>query len=235
MGMVVLAAAYFLSQKSAQLAAQMRVGSGERKAWRVVIDPGHGGVDPGKVSAAGDLEKDINLQIARRLERLLESADVEVSMTRETDEGLYREYSENKKLEDLKNRCAKIRELEPDCVVSIHQNSYHETDVRGAQVFYYADSPEGEALAGHIQEWLLEVLGEEYARETRGNTSYYMLSRTECPIVIAECGFLSNAEEAALLTDEEYQERLAWALHMGVMNYLSDGSAGVPRDNKAKR
>ncbi len=224
MGIIILAAAYILSQKSAQMAAQMQVEEKAAGSRRVVIDPGHGGIDPGKVSANGDLEKDINLQIAFRLKSLLESSDVEVYMTRDADEGLYREYSENKKIEDLRNRCGKIEELAPDCVVSIHQNSYHESYVRGAQVFYYSSSAEGKLLAEDIQNQLLLALGGEHAREVKGNTSYYMLSKTKRPIVIVECGFLSNAEEADLLVDPDYQERLAWALHMGVMNYLNDST-----------
>ena len=103
----------------------------------VVIDAGHGGVDPGKVGRNGELEKELNLQIAEKLKLFLEASDVEVVMTRTTDTGLYDENASNKKVQDMKQRIQIIEEAQPDIAVSIHQNSYDEEYVKGAQVFYY--------------------------------------------------------------------------------------------------
>lgn len=195
---------------------------GEQK-YCVVIDAGHGGADPGKVGVNGVLEKDINLKIAHRLKRILEAQDVRVVMTRDDENGLYDAEASNKKVQDMKRRIAVIEEAQPHVVISIHQNSYHEESVHGAQVFYYNASAAGKTLAGLIQKRFLVNVDSENQREAKGNDSYYLLKKTSCPIVIVECGFLSNCEEAEKLNSEIYQERAAWAIHMGVMQYLNAG------------
>lgn len=187
----------------------------------VVIDSGHGGNDPGKVGIDGSLEKDINLQIAKRLKAYLEMSDVRVVMTREEDKGLYQEEDTQKKMADMKTRCRLIEESGTDLVVSIHQNSYHEENVSGGQVFYYKNSEKGKQLAEILQERFTYVLGENNRRLAKANGSYYLLLHVKCPIVIVECGFLSNRNEAALLQDGEYQDRLAWTIHMGILEYLN--------------
>lgn len=187
----------------------------------VVIDAGHGGNDPGKVGVDQSLEKDINLAISKKLARYLELADVEVVMTRSEDKGLYSETDSRKKSADMKARCSLIDEAEPDLVVSIHQNSYHEENVSGGQVFYYNGSVKGKKLAEILQKRFDYVLGEKNTRQAKANDSYYLLLHVKSPIVIVECGFLSNYEEAALLNTDEYQDRLAWTIHMGIMEYLN--------------
>ncbi|MCD8195747.1 MAG: N-acetylmuramoyl-L-alanine amidase [Lachnospiraceae bacterium] len=184
--------------------------------------PPHGGNDPGKIGVDDSLEKDINLIIARKVQTMLEQQDVEVVMTREEDIGLYDENASNKKAQDLKNRCALINETQPDCVVSIHQNSYHEEYVSGAQVFYYGTSADAQRLAQTLQAKLVSYLDPENTRQAKANESYYLLKKTEAPIAIVECGFLSNWEEAKKLQEESYQSRVAWAVTMGVMEYLNE-------------
>lgn len=186
----------------------------------VVIDAGHGGNDPGKVGVDGSLEKDINLQIAMRLKEYLEQSDVKVVMTREEDVGLYHEEDSGKKAADMRNRCEIINQSGADLAVSIHQNSYHEEYVSGGQVFYYKDSENGKKLAEILQERFTYVLGADNRRLAKANGTYYLLLHVKCPIVIAECGFLSNWKEAAMLQDETYQDRVAWTLHMGILEYL---------------
>ncbi|HJA92527.1 MAG TPA: N-acetylmuramoyl-L-alanine amidase [Candidatus Eisenbergiella merdipullorum] len=187
----------------------------------VVIDAGHGGIDPGKEGINGELEKDLNLQIAQKLRMFLEASDVRVVMTRTTDMGLYDENASNKKVQDMKQRIQIIEEAQPDIVVSIHQNSYGEEYVKGAQVFYYKGSAQGKAAAELIQSRLIEKLDPENHRSARANDSYYLLKKTGRPIVIVECGFLSNREEAGKLSDDYYQEKLAWHIHMALMQYLN--------------
>ena len=187
----------------------------------VVVDAGHGGTDPGKVGVDGSLEKDINLAVAERLKTYLEQDDVKVIMTRETDTGLYSETDSRKKMADMKKRCEIIEESGADLVVSIHQNSYHEESVSGGQVFYYRDSSKGKALAEILQDRFDYVLGDQNRRLPKANGNYYLLLHVKCPIVIVECGFLSNRKEAGLLNSGEYQDKLAYTIHMGVAEYLN--------------
>lgn len=187
----------------------------------VVIDVGHGGNDPGKVGIDGSLEKDINLQIAKQLKTYLEQSDVKVVMTREEDVGLYEESDTRKKMADMKKRCELIEESGAELVVSIHQNSYHEESVSGGQVFYYKSSEKGKKLAEILQKRFDYVLGEQNRRLAKANGNYYLLLHVKCPIVIVECGFLSNRREAAMLQEAEYQDKLAWTIHMGILEYLN--------------
>lgn len=188
----------------------------------VVIDAGHGGADPGKIGINGSLEKDINLEIAKKLSWYLEQADVQTVLTRETDTGLYRDADTKKKMADMKKRCEIIADSHADLVVSIHQNSYHEESVSGGQVFYYRSSEKGKRLAELLQKRFDYVLGEKNRRLAKPNGNYYLLLHVKCPIVIIECGFLSNRREAALLGDKEYQDRLAWTIHLGILEYRNN-------------
>lgn len=187
----------------------------------VVIDAGHGGADPGKVSVDGSLEKDINLQIAKKLQAFLTMEDVDVVLTRESDGGLYDENASNKKVQDMKNRVAIIEEKQPALTVSIHQNSYHEEYVHGAQTFYYAGSEKSKELAERIQQVMTLHLDKDNTRQAKANDSYYLLKKTSSPIVIVECGFLSNNEEAQKLSSDIYQEKVAWAIHLAILQYLN--------------
>lgn len=193
----------------------------EDKKICVVVDAGHGGIDPGKVGVNGAYEKDINLQIAGYLRQYLEANDIEVIMTRESDEGLNDADASNKKVQDMKRRIELIDEAAPAVTVSIHQNSYPEEYVHGAQVFYYTGSREGQELAQCIQEELVARADPENKRQVKANDSYYLLKKTGIPIVIVECGFLSNSAEAEKLCTEAYQKRVAWAIHMGILRYLN--------------
>ena len=187
----------------------------------VVVDAGHGGDDPGKIGINGAPEKDINLQIAQKLKKYLEAEDVEVVLTRETEDGLYDAHASNKKVQDMRRRCELINKEKPACVVSIHQNSYHEESIHGAQVFYYKTSKESEDLAKILQKELVRVAEPANHRQAKANDTYYLLKKTEAPTVIVECGFLSNWEECAKLRNEDYQAKLVWAIQMGILKYLN--------------
>ena len=187
----------------------------------VVIDAGHGGKDPGKVGVNGALEKDINLSIAKKLQSLLMQNDVMVIMTREEDKDLASENASNRKNEDLRARADLLKEAAPVLMVSIHQNSYPEADVDGAQVFYYSGSQESKLLGTMVQESLKRELADGNHRVAKANKEYYLLKKAVCPAVIVECGFLSNPEEAGLLATEEYQEKIAFSIHLGIMEYIN--------------
>jgi len=219
MSVILILCACVLAGKGWEKASGSHIENGRVKKL-VIVDAGHGGNDPGKIGVDDSLEKDINLVIARKVKSYLEQQDIEVIMTRDEDKGLYEEHTSNKKAQDLKNRCNLINDIKPDCVVSIHQNSYHEEYVNGAQVFYYRASMEGKALAEEIQTKMVSYLDPENHRKAKANDSYYLLKKTAAPIVIVECGFLSNWEEAKKLQMESYQSQAAWAVAMGIMQYL---------------
>lgn len=220
MGVLLLVSMLLVGREAAYYVTSRKVVSGKAEKC-VVIDAGHGGSDPGKVGINGALEKDINLEIAMQVKEFLEANDVKVIMTREDGEGLYDENASNKKVQDMKRRIALIEESNPQVTVSIHQNSYPEEYVHGAQVFYYTGSTQGQALAETIQKQLVNTIDPENKRQVKANDSYYLLKKTGTPIVIVECGFLSNQAEAELLCTPEYQEKVAWAIHMGILQYLN--------------
>ena len=217
---VARSAAVFIGGRNVEDAGSLAVEESEQLC--VVIDAGHGGNDPGKIGINQALEKDVNLSIAQKVQQYLEAQDIRVVMTREDDNGLYDSDASNKKVQDMKRRVALIDEVQPAITVSIHQNSYPEEYVHGAQVFYYDGSKEGQKLADLLQKQLVEKMDPENHRQIKANDSYYLLKKTDIPIVIVECGFLSNQDEAALLCQEDYQDRLAWAIHMGILQYLAE-------------
>ena len=196
-------------------------GSKSKVLATVVLDAGHGGMDPGKVGVAGTLEKELNLEFVYRVKRLLEQNNVRVVLTRESDAGLYTEADSNKKSADMRKRIEIIEKEAPALVVSIHQNSYTSPSCKGAQVFYYEGSKNGKVLAELLQSVIKETLADGNAREAKANGSYYMLKKSAYTSVIVECGFLSNPEEEVLLLTEEYQEKMAWAIHLGILQYLN--------------
>lgn len=219
---ILLVSMFLAAREGAIYVNSMQVKNNGRKC--IVIDAGHGGFDPGKVGVNGQLEKDINLEIAGRLKQFLQAEEIEVVMTRQGEDGLYDADASNKKVQDMKRRLEIIEKADPALVVSIHQNSYHEEYVKGAQVFYYAASTNSRMLAEMLQEQLRR-LDPQNKREAKGNDSYFLLKKTAKPIVIVECGFLSNREEAEKLTASLYQEKLAWNIHMGIMRYLNTAVA----------
>lgn len=219
MGIMLIVSMFFVGKEAAEYVNGSNVKNMERC---VVIDAGHGGDDPGKIGINDALEKEINLQIAFRVKEYLEQNDIRVIMTRETDEGLYDRNVSNKKVQDMKRRLEIIDKASPEVTVSIHQNSYPEESIHGAQVFYYNGSVEGQKLAQKIQEQFVKKVDADNKRQIKANDTYYLLKKTATPIVIVECGFLSNYQEAENLCEEEYQEKVAWAICMGIMQYLNN-------------
>lgn len=181
----------------------------------VVLDAGHGGEDPGKIGINNALEKDINLAIAKKVEKLLKEENISCKMTRTEDVMLSGEGASGRKAADMKERVRIINEIKPEIAVSIHQNSYSEESIKGAQVFYYAHSKNGEAAAKIMQQ-SLKCLDVDNHREAKANDTYYLLKKTEPTTIIVECGFLSNSKEAQKLQEEEYQNEVAKAITEGI-------------------
>ncbi|KIR03317.1 N-acetylmuramoyl-L-alanine amidase [Lachnospiraceae bacterium TWA4] len=199
----------------------------------VVLDAGHGGNDAGKIGVHNELEKDINLTIVKIIKKELEAKNIHVILTRDTDKALYSEGASNKKIEDLSKRCKIIEEAKPILAVSIHQNSYHEDNVCGPQVFYYKSSKQGKLAAQILQESFNDVVGKEKnSRKIKSNDNYYLLLHTKAPVVICECGFLSNNEEATKLSTSEYQQKIGINLAKGILNYIKENKCLKNIDNR---
>ena len=185
----------------------------------IVLDPGHGGYDPGKVSKENIYEKDINLAIAIKLAEMLQQQN---SFLQEQICSLQNQLAaSNRKAEDMRKRCEIVEQADADIVISIHQNSFSDPGVRGGQVFYYKSSTYGRELAVKIQQAIKDIADSSNTREAKSDNNYYMLLHTTCPTVIVECGFLSNPEEAAMLGNEEYQMKLCKAIKEGVDIYFN--------------
>ncbi len=182
----------------------------------IVIDSGHGGDDPGKIGINQAKEKDVNLKIAKKVKKRLKKEGWKVVMTREEDVMLGDAEKGNRKIHDMKARVELINKTMPAMAVSIHQNSYQEAEIHGAQVFYYSHSQDGKRMAETMQRALL-MADEENTRQAKGNDTYYLLKRTEVQTIIVECGFLSNPQEAEKLTEDGYQKKLAQAITSGII------------------
>ena len=230
MACLLLVCFYLLSRQAAVISVnQTERGTQKAASPLILVDAGHGGSDPGMIGVGGLEEKGINLSISLLLRDTLEKSGYSVIMTREEDKGLYDSSAANKKAQDMQRRIAMIREHMPVLSVSIHQNSYHDAGVHGPQVFYYESSVEGKKLAEAVQSSLNDLLEVDRPRKVKGNTSYYLLKRSSGTLVIVECGFLTNPEEAQKLQTKEYQEKVANAVADGIGTYLEEQE--VPEKN----
>jgi len=189
----------------------------------VVIDAGHGGRDPGASGDSGITEEEVNLKIALKLRRLVEQGGGTAIMIREDDSGLYTEGGngrETRKSEDLKNRHALINSCGADILISIHLNSFTESQYYGAQTFYLKNDDKSRKLAEVIQNEVIKVLNRGNNRKAKPTDSVYILKNNNMPGALIECGFLSNHEEEHLLDDEHYQEKVAWSIFVGIVKYM---------------
>lgn len=188
----------------------------------ILIDAGHGGFDAG-ASANGILEKEVNLSVALKLKQCIEENGGRVVMTREEDCSTADNVDKGKsaKVSDLKKRRAMIKESGADMFVSIHMNKFPQEKYKGAQVFYAKGNEESRRLGEEIQKALPLTLNDGNKRAAKeSDGSIYILKDAQVPSVIVECGFLSNKEEAELLINEDYQNKLAWAIYLGIDNYI---------------
>ncbi len=191
----------------------------------VVIDAGHGGEDPGKVSSFSDLkEKDLNLLVAMKTKDALEGEGYKVIMTREDDKLVYSEGTTNiyeKRKQDLTRRKQIMDNSGATIVVSIHMNSFQESQYFGAQTFYPPNSPESLKLATVIQESMRKNVDNSNKREPQlKKDPIVILTDLKTPTIIIECGFMSNSQEENKLGSGEYQEKLANAIKDGINNYF---------------
>ena len=190
----------------------------------VLLDPGHGGKDAG-ASANGAVEKELNLEIARLVQGYIEEGGGTAILTRNEDRDTSdpnRAAGTSWKMSDLKSRKKDIENFKADAFVSIHMNKFGQSKYRGAQVFYTAESEESKILGETLQRSVKDVLDDGNTREAKpSKNAIYVLKGNTVPSALIECGFLSNAEEAQLLSDPDYRRRVAWGIYIGIVRFFS--------------
>ncbi len=190
----------------------------------IIIDPGHGGVDSGAVNQYGENEAPINLEISKYLMAFLDSTGFKVEMTRYDSRGLYNEGANTtireKKNEDLHNRIKVINESKADLVISVHLNAFTQSQYYGAQTFYKNKCEESKLAADVLQKNLRKILDKNNERVPQSKKDVRVIDDSNIPIVLVECGFVSNAEEGKLLSTPQYQEKVAWAIYAGIIEYF---------------
>lgn len=189
----------------------------------IVLDAGHGVPDEGAQSSNGTTEAESNLKIALKVQNLLEQSGATVILTRSDENAIYDLDSKTlkqKKISDIHNRVKIGNESSADIFVSIHLNKIPQQQYWGWQTFYKQESPEGQKLATSIQNSLNESIQKENKRVPMKIENVYIIKHVEIPTTIVECGFLSNPEEEQLLLNNEYQDKLAWGIYTGIMDYF---------------
>ena len=210
MMLAVLLALIFLNRELSQSVVSEDVSENEI----VIIDAGHGGKDPGKIGVNDVLEKDLNLQIAKKVKENLEKQKVTVIMTREDDT------AEDGKMADMKKRVEIGNNSNADIFVSVHLNKIPQNQYWGWQTFFRKNDEASTKLEKSIQNGLNQAIQKENKREALKIEDKYIVKNVKIPITIVECGFLSNEEEERLLQTDEYQDKLAWGIYSGIMDYF---------------
>ena len=191
----------------------------------IILDAGHGMPDGGATSDDGKiLESTINLNIVFKLQKLLTNSNINVILTRTDENGIYSPNCSTireKKISDLKNRVKISNESNADLFISIHMNKLQDKSVKGFQVFYSTTDPTSKKIAQNIQEILNNSITEfENTKKIKQIPDIYLSKHLNLPFILIECGFLSNEFETNLLTNEEYQDKLAYGIYKGILNSL---------------
>lgn len=189
----------------------------------IVIDAGHGSPDNGAEGANGVTENKINLNISLKLQNLLEQSGATVILTRSDENGIYDLDSQSikeKKVSDMKNRTKIANTSDADLFISIHLNKIPQSEYWGWQSFFNKKNEESKKIATCIQESLNNTINKENKRQPLVIENIYLAKNVEIPFALIECGFLSNPEEESLLSQNDYQDRLAWGIYCGIMDYF---------------
>lgn len=197
----------------------------ERK-HTIIIDAGHGGVDGGAVSCTGKPESQYNLEISLKLNDLFHLLGYHTLMIRTTDTSVYTkgETIAQKKVSDLKERVRIVNETEDAILVSIHQNTFSDSQYSGAQVFY-APEGEGKHLAADLQSVFCKTVNPGSNRKSKASDGVYLMQHIDCTGILVECGFLSNPQEEAKLASKSYQQQLCIVIAATLSNHLNHGAA----------
>jgi len=192
----------------------------------IVLDAGHGGTDGGCVGINGEIEKTINLAVVKNLQQLLEFSGFNVILTRDSDRSMHSEGVvgiRNQKVSDMQNRKAIIDAHPESLFFSVHQNIFTKSALSGGQMFYTNRNSENYKLALTLQGCFAELQPDNVREVKLIDNDLYLFKEAVQPSVLIECGFLSNASDAANLSDAEYQRKVAYTIYKGIIMYL-DGS-----------
>lgn len=225
---VLLALVYFIVQIYKMSALRMEEESIETLSSVmvnkvIVVDPGHGGRDPGKIGVSGVPEKEINLEVSKRLASVLGQMGASVVLTRDTDIDLSDSSASGfhgKKRQDLSRRVSMANDRNADLYISVHCNAFPGQKEHGAQVFSHPDSPESKILGECIQKEMTKILGN--TKRKAKQVDYYAIRKTKMPAAIVEIGFITNPGEEKLLRDPLYQSKVAWSIAAGTVRYFSE-------------
>ena len=192
----------------------------------VIVDAGHGGMDGGAVGVDGTVEKEINLQIAKKVDAMLRFLGYRSVMTRTEDISLHTpdaKTTRQKKVSDIHQRMRMMEETKDAIFVSIHQNQFSDESQTGTQVFYSKNKAASAVLAQSIQDAVVASIQPENTRKIKpSGTEIYLLYHAPIPAVLVECGFLSNYGETQLLKDETYQQKISAAIVAGILAYCNE-------------
>lgn len=194
----------------------------------IVLDAGHGVPDEGAQSSNGTTEAQTNLKITLKLQNLLEQSGCKVILTRSDENAIYSldaNTLKEKKISDIHNRVKIGNESSADIFVSIHLNKIPQSQYYGWQCFYKSGNEQSTNLAKKIQASLNKSIQKENNRVAMKLDTVYIMKHVEIPISIVECGFLSNPEEEKQLLEDEYQNRLAWGICNGIMDYFLESES----------
>ncbi len=215
---------YFISENSVITSAESK----NNNAVTVIIDAGHGGYDGGAVGVDGTYEKQLNLEIAQKLDKILNCYGISTLMTRTDDNSIHSDGAvtiREQKVSDIRNRMKIMNNTENCIFVSIHQNSFTQSKYTGTQVFFSPNTTSSYELAESIQDAVKTMLQPENKRQIKkcGN-SVYLIYNAKKTAVLVECGFITNPDELCLLKNEDYQLKMAFSIADGIINYLNKGS-----------
>ena len=189
----------------------------------IILDAGHGTPDEGAESSNGTTEAEINLKITLKVQKLLEQSGATVILTRSDENSIYDIDSKTlkqKKVSDIHNRVKIGNESSADIFVSIHLNKIPQSQYWGWQCFYKKNNENSKKLAEAIQANLNQAIPKDNKRVAMQIDNIYIIKNVQIPTAIVECGFLSNLQEEQLLLTDEYQDKLAWGIYNGIINYF---------------
>lgn len=190
----------------------------------IIIDPGHGGLDGGAVGVDGIVEKDINLAISMTMQDMFKASGFQVIMTRDTDVSIHDQGitgTRKQKSSDLRNRLAMVESHPNALFISVHQNKFGSASSHGAQMFFSPNDPQSQRLALILQDNMAAALQPDNTRQIKkAGKDLFLMYNAKCPAVLMECGFLSNSQEAHMLVDSDYQNKIAFVAFASVLEYL---------------
>lgn len=194
----------------------------EKNTLSVIVDAGHGLPDGGTVGVSGSIEQEINLEIALKLQEVLEAKGVRVIMTRTDENGLWENEKDSirkKKVSDMNKRLEIMKKSDAHLFISIHMNSFPNHSTSGLRIFYAPNHEEIKPLAENIQSRIQDITGANINIVKSADKSLFLMKNPPLPAILVECGFLSNPKEEAKLQEDDYQARLAWAMADAIEKY----------------